>query len=829
MGRLFGGTSENTKTTGSGRLFSDGGLKDEYVNNYYSRIKKEEQLKNALNEQKRYEEENQKAQENLAFWQSIADVPKNLWQGVKQTGAGILDIAERVSPIEPARQIYGGVKTAIQRPEGESTFDAYKRGVDETAGRQTNFEKVTGKSLTKEDGKIDWEQGRQFIASSAEAPLYVYGAGVKTTGLAGKNLLQRLFARTMTKDVAVQSVAGATTSTFSDYKEGDTVGDTAGNYGKNLVANALLMSGINNIGGEIGRAIDLKKATKSLTNIEAKIGKLDDTDRLNALDALQEGIPEEKIIANIQKIKDDVYSPDEVAERVNDFQETTPEKEIAFNQKIADSKNETEIATMIKGKVDDTDIPVVSRLLKNVESPESVSAILNKYDPVVQNRKLVEDISLADTSRQVATLLKGKASKEDLPVISDILADIRDPKDIAKILQDFNVSAKALPVETKAPKQEIIKIPVRKVTQKEIKEAEMSKKIMPNEVYESQRMAELWTEMKNAEAGQRSYDTWNETNTSTPSSFPDWIPESLRRRKTLDSVLTHLENGTYPKGSAQRELYDLVYEKALKESDTLPIDEVNKKLQVIANEYRDIETPTETTPTSTTRPIEQQKPVSDTKTPIKTESPNKSLEELKSSKKIETPKKEGAFESAIKTKTSEKLPEIKKESKTALRAKEVFGDDLKVKTDYDVKTLTGEIDKADAKIGKSIENATKEAMSDVGNTTELATLRLELFQRALDEGDMAKASELFSKFNKLGTESAQTLNVMKLFETLNPHVKYMKDVVEARMKGLPGVKEKNFREGSDKILNETKEQILKEVEVGEKEVKSLLDTLTCKI
>lgn len=45
------------------------------------------------------------------------------------------------------------------------------------------------------------------------------------------------------------------------------------------------------------------------------------------------------------------------------------------------------------------------------------------------------------------------------------------------------------------------------------------------------------------------------------STFPKWIPEGLRKKPLLEAVQKHIQDGTFPQGSAQKDLYNVVAER----------------------------------------------------------------------------------------------------------------------------------------------------------------------------------------------------------------------------------------------------------------------------
>lgn len=90
-------------------------------------------------------------------------------------------------------------------------------------------------------------------------------------------------------------------------------------------------------------------------------------------------------------------------------------------------------------------------------------------------------------------------------------------------------------------------------------------------LYNNETAGKVSIEFDNARAGERSAYGFgvNEGDklvfTREGSTFPKWIPEHLRKKPLLNDVIKNLQEGTVPKGTAQRELYNVVVKKIVKE------------------------------------------------------------------------------------------------------------------------------------------------------------------------------------------------------------------------------------------------------------------------
>jgi len=79
------------------------------------------------------------------------------------------------------------------------------------------------------------------------------------------------------------------------------------------------------------------------------------------------------------------------------------------------------------------------------------------------------------------------------------------------------------------------------------------------EIKRAEREARVLSELEIAEAGKRVKDSEGKWS-GIKSSFPEWVPSNLRRRKLFDSVTEHINKNTYPTKKAEKELYEVIRE-----------------------------------------------------------------------------------------------------------------------------------------------------------------------------------------------------------------------------------------------------------------------------
>lgn len=194
-------------------------------------------------------------------------------------------------------------------------------------------------------------------------------------------------------------------------------------------------------------------------------------------------------------------------------------------------------------------------------------------------------------------------------------------------------------------------------------------------------------------------------------------------------------------------------------------------------------------------------------------------------------------ERLLKTETPKpktETPKIAKtgESITAKKLNEVMPDEYKINEDYDKITLKGELDRASKEIAKNQDEALRKAFSrDERVDRRIAKLE-EFSQIAKDNKDYEAVNRLFTQANKIGTETAQGLNMLKALYAVNPEYKYMQDVINARLGKIKvGVKDiekatKEVREMIVKKGKDLKEKTKQAFKV--KDAQELLNSIMCK-
>lgn len=386
---------------------------------------------------------------------AIADFPmeigKQILQAGKETAAAGYDIGQRILPTERLRNIASGVQEAYKRPTGVPVRTAFEKGFQESKGRQTLFEKVSGENLTKEDGSVNWDSSRKFVGRAMEAPTYGFSTAFKTVG---GNAIKRILSRTVQSVPEVGVITG-----IQQLEEGN-----MDNVGTNLLANSLMISTLGNIGGEV-RRFRGTELSDAITKIENETGKLSIQDKADLVEALKNGVSPDEVALNARRIANGEVTPDEVSKNFDElFGANTPESTVetkvdsdVLSKTIAASDSEETISKLLKGKVPDTELPTLSKALKTVTNEDDVARILDEYNPKRIQEELSLKIATTDNEKKISTLLKGTVPDDQISQLSRIFKNMEDEVEIDKILQEF----RAKDVPTVTPKE--TGVPIEKV------------------------------------------------------------------------------------------------------------------------------------------------------------------------------------------------------------------------------------------------------------------------------------------------------------------------------------------------------------------------------
>lgn len=301
--------------------------------------------------------------QNNTAWRQVAlkgpDFAKTMYEVLKGTAASFSDVIQRSAPapipgapftLEEARNALSGVKNVVTGDKNVPLGTRFKQGFYESKGRKTNFEKVTAKSLTKTDGSIDWKVGREFIGRAMEAPTYAYAGAVQGARFIGRGLVTRLAGRT-----AMSLPEAGINTGIQAFEEGNTE-----NVGVNLLANAILISGVSNIAGEF--QVNKKIYKEAIGAIQRELGiKLSPDEQADIVLAINQKVAPKTILENIRRIREGDVTPEELADTINRnyTQKDVDEMSDSFGSSKTTEKSESKVNGS-EPKVNDEDAAFVA-------------------------------------------------------------------------------------------------------------------------------------------------------------------------------------------------------------------------------------------------------------------------------------------------------------------------------------------------------------------------------------------------------------------------------------------------------------------------------------
>lgn len=343
-----------------------------------------------------------------------------------------MPLSERLKSI--ARPVGGFLREAggsVYAPLAEATTGLPRKIMGKEPLQKVNF---LGQDFRTPSG-AGKEAGQAFAEGKIKKGLGIAGGSAfdvitlgwgGAVGTIGKQTTKALIKRGVGKGTATALGVGASLAPLgAGYGATGAMEQEQGVGGiiKSAGTGALLATGLGFGGVKLSEAITkriAKKAETIVDDLEIEIKEKATPEQKKAIEnALQDGVGEQEIKELVVKSK---------------------ERQIVEN--IAQEQDPIKISSLLKDKIAKEDIPTLSKALKNINDPEQVARLLDKYDPDTINAKLVDDLALADTEKQITSLLKGKASKETIEGISPILTTLDDQETIIKTMEEFQISLK---------------------------------------------------------------------------------------------------------------------------------------------------------------------------------------------------------------------------------------------------------------------------------------------------------------------------------------------------------------------------------------------------
>lgn len=230
------------------------------------------------------------------------------------------------------------------------------------------------------------------------------------------------------------------------------------------------------ISGRQHRIVPQKEIDETIQGVKAVTGKVTPEDEKALIEAMQGGATKEDILDATRQVNTEKklakperltvvteriesetgkkLSIQEEAEVLKDLESGKTTDEIIDTYKpkteadiIAKETDETKITSLIKGKVPEDKLPIVSKALTNTNDPETVARIMDEYNPETMSSKRNLDIAQSESESTISRFLKETVSEEDIPELSKILKNVEDPEEVGKILKPYTKEKSVLSAE----------------------------------------------------------------------------------------------------------------------------------------------------------------------------------------------------------------------------------------------------------------------------------------------------------------------------------------------------------------------------------------------
>jgi len=366
-----------TKTSG----FNFGGLQDRA--NLVSQQRKEEQFRVAEENAKKAQIEAEKAQEKVAFWEGIKNIPKEVIKGaIVRPALSLAEIPKNIyGRVTGKEQTFGEVNVPFVGP-----VESYQRESGRIAG-----EIVEGKKPL-----------RSILAPIGESILDVSSLGVG--GKLAKGAIKQTGKQILKQGVREGALYGAGYGSTQALKEGQGVEDSAKTIGTSTLVGAVLppaIIGAGRLAGKIARTLkpgELAPIVKEIEETTAK--KLTPSEALQVKADLEKGISKEAIINDIIEPPTRTTSPVEAPKPKVEVK--TPVKEITPLQEgglIKEARKYKSADEFVRNVYND-EMPL--------ELPSDVSRAVQK----LPNRKLIPQ----EIRKDVEKIWNGLVKNENVDI-----------------------------------------------------------------------------------------------------------------------------------------------------------------------------------------------------------------------------------------------------------------------------------------------------------------------------------------------------------------------------------------------------------------------------
>lgn len=291
----------------------------------------------------------------------------------------------------------------------------YQVMLDAIIAKNNMLVEATGGELKN---KTTLQLAGQAVETAAD--VMPFGAGVTTAGKMTIGMGGKALAGSLLKEGATYGAISGGANVAQMKEENRTPGAVLGEVVSSIVLGAItnrIVGGVANVVGE--------KMSKWFNGEDVKF------------------TPKEKDV-----LKEEAGINDELFEKAGIESPIKTDDNDLIAKTIAASEDEVTISNLIKGKVPDEDLNTVARALKTTSNEDDVARILDEYNPQKIREELALNIATTDNEKKIATLLKGSVSETDIPKVSKILKNVEDEIEVGKILDEFRIKAQAnIPVK----------------------------------------------------------------------------------------------------------------------------------------------------------------------------------------------------------------------------------------------------------------------------------------------------------------------------------------------------------------------------------------------
>lgn len=331
----------------------------------------------------------------------------------------------------------------------------YQVMLDAIIAKNNMLVEATGGELKN---KTNLQLAGQAVETAAD--LMPLGAGVTTAGKMAIGAGGKALAGSLLKEGATYGAISGGANVAQMKEENRTPGAVLGEVVSSIVLGAITNRIVGGVANTVG-----EKMSKWFNGEDVKF------------------TPKEKDV-----LKEEAGINDELFEKAGIESPIKTDDNDLIAKTIAASDDEVTISSLIKGKVPYEDLNTVARALKTTSNEDDVARILDEYNPQKIREELALNIATTDNEKKIATLLKGSVSETDIPKVSKILKNVEDEIEVGKILDEFRIKAQADATIKDAPTEKIdsplekTEIAPKKVVERDMTDQELATALAKREL-----------------------------------------------------------------------------------------------------------------------------------------------------------------------------------------------------------------------------------------------------------------------------------------------------------------------------------------------------------